>query len=337
VADYTKIKKWLESPKDVVILSHRNPDGDAIGSTLALQLFLEQSFHNVKIIYPSEYPKVFSWMPKVEKTLTYDLMPEASLNAIQKAQVIFLLDFNSLERIDKMGDAVKANSCPKIMLDHHLDPEPIADEIISITSASSTSEIVFDFIIGLSGSMKPISIDIANCIYTGIVTDTGSFRYGTHPDLFRKVASLLELGLDDSTIQDLIFNCLEEKYLKLLGYCLWEKMEIIPEYNTGLITLSREDYHKFEIQRGDTEGIVNYLLMLKDIKIAAFITEQPSIVKLSLRSKGDISVQEICRDHFKGGGHKNASGGALYSSLPAVVKKFKEILPQYFKAQKTIS
>ncbi len=325
-----EISKLLSSPKDVVIFSHRNPDGDALGSSLALCHYLTGIHHSVKIIFPSEYPIIFSWMPGSDKVLVYDLSPNECIASIKQANLIFCLDFSSLDRIDKMGEFVNQQTCPKIIIDHHLDPEPFADYIISDTSASSTCEMIYDFISDLHGKEK-ITEEIAACIYTGIVTDTGSFKYSTTPAVFRKVADLLEAGVNDVLLQNLIHNRLQEKYLRLLGYCLYEKMEIMPEVKTGLISLSREDYIKFDIQRGDTEGIVNYLLMLENVDIAALITEQPTIVKLSLRSKGDISVQEICRDHFKGGGHKNASGGAVYGTLCQTVKKFKEVIPKYFK------
>lgn len=325
-----EILQLLDNPQDVVILSHRNPDGDALGSSLAMYHFLTELHHSVKIILPSEYPNIYSWMPGAEKVIIYDLYPEESKKAIETASFIVCLDFSSLDRIDKMGEFVSNSSAKKLIIDHHLDPEPFAHYLISNILSSSTAEMIFDFILEFKGKAK-LTKTIGSCIYTGIVTDTGSFKYATSADLFRKVAELIEVGVNDYLLQNLINNCLEEKYLRLLGFCLYERMEILPEYRTALIGLSREDYKKFDIQRGDTEGIVNYLLMMKDIDIAALITEQPTIIKLSLRSKGDISVQEICRDHFKGGGHKNASGGSVYGSLAQTVKKFKEIIPKYYK------
>lgn len=325
-----EILKLIGSPKDVVLFSHRNPDGDALGSTLAMMHYLTAMHHSVKIIYPSDYPIGFNWMPGLDKVIIYDIDAVACKAAIDQSNLMIFLDFSSLDRIDKMGEWVENHQCPKITIDHHLDPEPFADYIISNTNASSTCEMVYDFIKELHG-LKAITKTIASCIYTGIVTDTGSFKYSTSSELFRKVADLMDAGIDDVLLQNLIHNCLQEKYLRLLGYCLYEKMELIPEYKTGIISLSREDYLKFDIQRGDTEGIVNFLLMLEDIDIAALITEQPTIIKLSLRSKGDISVQEICRDHFKGGGHKNASGGAVYGTLSQTIKKFKDIIPNYYK------
>lgn len=267
-------------------------------------------------------------MPAVQNILIYDTDPEESQQFIERAQIIFYLDFNALDRIDKVGELTEARRCTKIMIDHHLYPDPMADYLISDTTASSTCELVYDFIDRL-GDKQKIDKTIAECIFTGILTDTGSFKYSTSPKVFRLAAELIESGVDDYLLQDLIFNSLEEKYLRLLGYCLNRRLEILDEYSTGIITLSKEDYELFNIQRGDTEGIVNYLLKLKHIKMAAFITEQPTIVKISLRSKGDFSVQEIAKKHFKGGGHKNAAGGYSFQNLKITVRKFKEILEEY--------
>ncbi len=325
-----ELKSLLAIPKDVLITTHRNPDGDAIGSSLALYHYLNKLGHTVRIITPSEYPDFLTWMPDAEKIIIYDIEPELSKEVVERSDIIFCLDFNALDRIDKLGELVAAQKAVKVMIDHHLYPEPFADHVFSDTTASSTCEMIYDFIEKI-GDRNKLDRLIGECIFTGIVTDTGSFKYSTSPKLFRIVADLLELGVDDYLLQDLIFNSLKEKNLSLLGYCLYHRMEILEAYNTGIITLTKEDYTTFDIQRGDTEGIVNYLLKVKNVRLAAFITEQPTIVKLSLRSKGDFSVQEIARKHFKGGGHKNAAGGASFRSLRATVNRFKAILPEYQK------
>lgn len=307
---------------------HRNPDGDAIGSTLGLFHFLKEFGHTIFLVSPSEYPDAFCWMPGVEQIIIYDIEPERTKEVIERSDMIFCLDFNSLDRIDKVGDMVRPLKNEKVMIDHHLYPEPFADIVFSDASASSTCEMVYDVILGM-GYASRINRLIGDCLFSGILTDTGSFKYGTSPKLFRIVADLLERGVDDYLLQDLIFNSLKEKHLRLLGHCLHNRMEILDEFRTGIIMLTKEDYTEFDIQRGDTEGIVNYILKLKNIKMAAFIMEQPTIVKISLRSKGDFSVQEIAKRHFKGGGHKNASGGSSYQSLDATVRRFKSLLPRY--------
>ncbi len=323
-----ELKVLLNRPQDVIIISHRNPDGDAIGSSLALYHFLQGLGHTPKVIFPSEYPESFSWLPGIHDTIVYDLEPDESKDLVEKAGLFFCLDFNALDRIDKLGDLMMTNEAPKVMIDHHLYPEGFADFTLSETSASSTCELIFDFIRMLEMG-RYMTIPVAECIFTGIITDTGSFRYSTSPKLYRVVADLVEMGIDDYALQDLINNNMDEKHLRLLGHCLYNRMEVLEEYATAIITLTKEDYTEFDIQRGDTEGIVNYLLRLRKITLAAFITEQPTIVKISLRSKGDFSVQEICQKHFKGGGHRNASGGASFIGLRATVRKFMELLPLY--------
>ncbi len=328
----SEIKELLTYPKQVAIISHRNPDGDALGSALALKLFLDQKGHMVKVVMPSEYPSGFGYLPEIDNVIISDEEPDIATKAFQDAQIIFCLDFNSLDRIDKMGKVIHETSCTKLLIDHHLDPEPFADYMLTDTDASSTCELVYEFI-HMLGEESRIGPRIGDCLLTGIITDTGSFKYNTRPNTYRVSASLKEAGVDDYRLQDKIYNCLQEKQLRLLGHCLANRMELLPEYRTGIIHLTKEDYKTFDIRRGDTEGIVNYMLMMRHIDVAAFITEQPTIVKISLRSKGDISVQEIARNHFNGGGHKNASGGSAYAKLEDILTKFKNVIPRYVKKQ----
>lgn len=317
----------LEMPKDVVILTHRNPDGDAIGSSLGLSLFLQKQGHSVDIIAPSDYPDFLSYLPGVDEITVYDNDPDRAKEIVDRSNLVFLLDFNSLDRIDKAGELLN-DQAPRIMIDHHLYPEPCADYIFSDTTASSTCEMVFDFIDAL-GLKREIDHRIGDCLFTGILTDTGSFRYSTSPKLFRVVAQLIEAGVDEYKIQDLIFNSQTEKQLRLLGHCLYNRMEVLPELHTGIIWLTKEDYAKFDIQRGDTEGVVNFILRMRNVMMAAFIHEQPTIVKISLRSKGDLDVQDIAKRNFRGGGHKNAAGGASFQNLRVTLRRFKKMLPEY--------
>ncbi len=325
------IKSFLSVPRDICITSHRNPDGDAIGSSLGLALFLTKQGHTVKVTMPSEYPVFFSWMPQIDSIIIYDTDVEYSKKALEDADLIFALDYNSLDRIDKMGEYIHGLNKKIALIDHHLLPDIDAEFALSDTTASSTSELIYLFISYLGGE-DLIDKDIAECLYTGIVTDTGSFKYSTSARVFRIVGNLLDKGVDDYTLQNLIYNSLPEKNLRLLGHCLINRMEIFPEYRAGIIWLTKEDYETFDIRRGDTEGIVNYLLMIGNVVFATFITEQPNIVKLSFRSKGDFSVQEVARRHFKGGGHKNASGGSSFKGLNATLYKLKSLLPQYKEA-----
>ena len=323
-----EIKDLLSSPKQIVILSHRNPDGDAVGSTIGLGLLLQKLHHNVKVVLPSEYPNMLSYIPAQEMIHIFDLQHDECRDIVDKADLIFLLDFNGLDRIDKLGENVQFSTKPKIMIDHHIDPEPIADYFLSETEASSTCELVYKFT-ELLGLTHLLNVDAGTALFTGLITDTGSFKFATRPYTYEVASKLKQLGVDDYTLQNKIFNSLKEKQLRLLGHCLANRFERIEGYDAGYIYLTRQDYLDFDIQRGDTEGIVNYMLMVHNINVAALITKQPSLVKISLRSKGDINVQEMAVKHFKGGGHKNASGGAAYAKLEDVIDRYKKVVVNY--------
>lgn len=327
----SELKELLSSPKNIVITSHRNPDGDAIGSSLGLKHFLTKLNHKVTVAFPSEYPDFVSFLPDARYILIHDANPDFVEKALDEADIVFALDFNALSRIDSMGDYIAQNckETTKVLIDHHLEPENFANYTLSDTTASSTCELVYEFVMQLDWE-EHVDKRIGTCLFTGILTDTGSFKYSTSPRLYTIASKLKALGVDDYSLQFELFNSQNEKQLRLLSYCLSnQSMEIFHEYNAGIIVLSKSDYEYFNIQRGDTEGIVNFILRIKNIRFAALITEQPKIVKLSLRSKGNFSVQEIAQKYFKGGGHKNASGGISYQTLRGTVEKFKKILPKY--------
>ena len=330
--NFKKLQSFLETPRDILITSHRNPDGDAVGSSLALMHFLKSKFHTVYVSLPSDYPDNFAWMEGAEDILIYDSKVKRVNKIIDNADLVFALDYNGLDRIDKMGEYIAQSGVPVAMIDHHLDPKDFSEYTLSDPSASSTCELIYDFIKKLDKT-SPLDVKVGEYIYTGILTDTGSFRHAISSKLFKTCAKLLESGVDAAKVQMLVFNSLPEKNLRLLGYCLNKRMEILLDIKVGIITLTKKDYEDFDIQRGDTEGIVNYLLMLKNVKIAAFVTEQPKIVKLSLRSKGDYAVNEIASAHFKGGGHKNAAGGASFSGLKSTVNKLKKILTETYSVE----
>ena len=326
--DTPQIKDLIGFPQDIVITSHRNPDGDAIGSTLALAAFLRKMNHTVQVILPSEYPDVYGFLKGIDDILIYDLEPARSDEYIKNAKLTFCLDFNSLERIDKVGMSIKESNAKIVMIDHHMDPEPFYDHGISTPAASSTCEMVYIFMKDI-GKDDMVDREIGEALMTGILTDTGSFKHNTNQNTYQIAGQLKAKGVDDYYLQDKIFNSMTEKQLRLLGHCLNNRMELIPKHKTGIIFLNKHDYEVFDIQRGDSEGIVNYLLMVKHIDVAIFVRQQPKIIKMSFRSKGDISVQALARDHFKGGGHKNASGGHAYGSLNKVLDKIKSVIPDY--------
>jgi phosphoesterase RecJ-like protein len=321
------LRSFLDTPRKIVLFGHRNPDGDAIGSTLGLKRYLTPLGHEVKIIVPSELPSFLNFLEGVEDVMVFDTHAEECKTSMTAADLFILMDFNSLERIDKAGEFVATlPDTPRVLIDHHLEPEEnIAQVIVSEPSASSTCELVYTTIKAM-GDADKVTPYIAEPLMVGILTDTGGFSYATNAQLFRVVGELFEVGVDNEKLQTAIFNSMTEKQLRILGHCLANRMEIIPEHNAGLITLTKRDYEQFDIRRGDTEGIVNYLLRVQGVDLAAFITEQPNITKLSLRSRGDISVQKMAAEYFKGGGHKNASGGYSHSGLRSTVSRFREAL-----------
>lgn len=325
------LHQLIRQPSRVVIVTHKNPDGDALGSTLALAAVLSRLLHNVTVILPNEFPPVFNFLPGIEKVIIGEMRPDEAVDAFEKADIIFCLDFNSLDRIDRFALDVMASRAVKILIDHHIDPEPFADHIISNPKASSTAELLYDFMIEM-GLEKYIDTPVAEALYTGILMDTGSFRYGTNPRVFEIAAALKRTGMDDYMLQIRLFNSMTEKQLKLLGHCLANRMELMSEYQAGIIWLDKEDYKTWSIGRGDTEGIVNYILMVRNMKLAVFISEQQNVTKLSFRSKGNINVQEICHQFFNGGGHRNAAGGQMKANIQETLARVKEIIPQTMNA-----
>ena len=318
----------IKGSKKIIITTHRNPDGDAIGSSLALQKVLLKMGIDVSIIMPSSAPNFLSWLSGCEDIIIYDFDTELSAKKVEEADIIFCLDFNQLERIDKLGEMIRQANGVKVLIDHHLNPSDFATFKYSSTQVSSTCEMLYSWLC-IHELEKFIDGSIATALYVGILTDTGSFKFGTSPQLFRIAANLLEYGIDDVEIQNKLFNSSSEKRLRLYGHCLTNRMDVFEEYATGIIWLTKEDYEQFSIERGDTEGIVNALLQIEKVVMGIFIHEQPTVVKLSLRSKGDFSVEEIARKYFKGGGHRNASGGISFLSLDQTMEKIKEILPNY--------
>jgi phosphoesterase RecJ-like protein len=320
------LRQLIRQPSHVVIVTHKNPDGDALGSTLALAAVLSKLLHNVTVVLPNDFPPVFNFLAGIEKVIIGEMNPEDAVASFERADIIFCLDFNALDRIDRFGLDVMASRAVKVLIDHHIDPEPFADHNYTNHEASSTAELIYDFLLDM-GLEKYIDVPIAEALYTGILMDTGSFRYGTNPRVFEISAALKRIGMDDYMLQIRLFNSMTEKQLKLLGHCLANRMELMSEYQAGIIWLDKDDYKQWSIGRGDTEGIVNYILMVRNMKLAVFISEQQNVTKLSFRSKGNINVQEICHTYFNGGGHRNASGGQIKASIEETLAKVKEIIP----------
>lgn len=316
----------LKEPKKVFITTHHKPDGDAIGSMMGLYHYLVKKGHSVIPVSPSEIPEFLMWIPGVEHMINYEAEPKNANDALNKADIIFCLDFNDYSRTKHMTAQLEAAAQPKILIDHHLLPKPYWDYGMSIPSKSSTCEMVYDFI-NLCGDNALIDTNIAECIYTGTMTDTGSFRFSVvTADVHKMVADLLSKGLNHTKVHEEINDSWTIKRMQFLGYVLLERMEIFPKYRTGLIALSKEDLKLFDITTGDLEGLVNYPLSIANIKFAVMITERNDEVKLSLRSKGNYDVNAIARQYFNGGGHANAAGGSSKSSFKDTVTYFKQIL-----------
>jgi phosphoesterase RecJ-like protein len=328
--DISKVKDLLEGKKKIVIVPHKGPDGDAMGSTLALKILLEGLGHYVNLIAPNDYPDFLKWMPYEEETLIYDRETEKCNNLIAEAEVIFTLDFNHLSRAGDMYRPLQEAKAAFVMIDHHQQPDDYAHVTYSDVTMCSTCQMVYHFIENI-GLAQKISPQIATCLYTGIMTDTGSFRYRSTTSLtHRVIADLIEKGADNTSIHENVFDTSSYSQLQLLG-CALQNLRVVEGYRTAYITLSQEELDRHNFKKGDTEGFANYGLSLEGIVFAAIFIENEAekIVKISLRSKGTFSVNEFARQHFEGGGHTNAAGGKSDLSLQETVERFISILPAY--------
>jgi len=328
-----KIKILLASPKNIVIVPHKNPDGDAMGSTVGLYHFLKQYNHNATVISPNDYPNFLKWIPGNNQVLIHDYQTETCNNLIEKADVIFTLDFNALHRTGNMETVLEKSKAIKILIDHHQSPDNYAQYIYSDVSMSSTCQMVYQFI-HLLGDTHLIDSNIASCLYLGIMTDTGSFRFPcTTSNTHIIVADLIEKGANSAYIHNQVYDTNSYERLQLLG-CALNNLKVIPELRTAYITLTQDELNKYNFKKGDTEGVVNYGLSLENIIFAAIFIEdkQEGIIKISLRSKGNFSVNDFSRAHFNGGGHINAAGGRSDLSLNDTINKFIAILPDYSNA-----
>ena len=325
-----EITAELSKANNIVIVPHKGPDGDAMGSTLALMHFLNNKGHHASVIAPNEYPNFLKWLPGNDEVIIYEENKKRADEIIEKAEIIFTLDFNDLSRCGNMKDALEASEATFIMIDHHQEPADYADYTYSDTSMSSTCEMVYHFIERLRAKNK-ITPEIASCLYTGIMTDTGSFRFSsTTPNTHRVVADLIEKGAENSKIHQDVFDTNSESRLQLLGVAL-QNLKVNRQFRTAYITISQEELDAHNFKKGDTEGFVNYGLSLDGIIFAAIFIEnkQEGIIKISFRSKGDFSVNTFARAHFNGGGHNNAAGGRSEISMNDTIVKFNSLLPEY--------
>ncbi|HZW69298.1 MAG TPA: bifunctional oligoribonuclease/PAP phosphatase NrnA [Hanamia sp.] len=319
----------LSEPKKIAITFHQKPDADAMGSGLGLYNFLIQFGHTVSVISPTNWPSFLNWMPGAKKVLDFELQKEEALNVLEKTDWLFCLDFNVLSRTKNMEPVIEGLNCTRILIDHHQQPQTeFFDYGWSDVNKSSTAEMVFDFIMA-SGNEEKINSEVAECLYAGVMTDTGSFRFNSaSSDVHKMVAKLKERGLNHSQVHENLFdNFLETRY-RFFGNTLLNRMELFYEYNTALIAIPQKDLIRFNVKTGDTEGLVNFPLSIKGIRLAAVIIDRGDERKSSFRSKGGFDVNSFARKYFNGGGHFNAAGGKNKEPLEEVIAKFKKAIKE---------
>lgn len=320
----------LHSPKNIVITCHQKPDGDAMGSTLGLYHALIQLQHQVTVISPTNWANFLNWMPGVDAVIDYEAKKQQAEQITMAADWIFCLDFNALHRTKNFANILSKTTAQKILIDHHEQPETTAFAYgISNTQKSSTCEMVYDFLME-AGLQNTINTQVATCLYTGVMTDTGSFRFAsTTASVHTMVAHFKKIGLQHTPIHDNIYDNFLENRLRFIGFVLSNRMDVFYEYNTALMYVYSADLKKYDIKTGDTEGLVNYLLTIEGIRFAAIVVDRDEERKWSFRSKGQFDVNTFARKHFEGGGHFNAAGGRSNDSVDVCVQKFIATLPDY--------
>jgi bifunctional oligoribonuclease and PAP phosphatase NrnA len=325
----TYFRKLVSEPSNILITAHHNPDGDTIGASLALYHFLKLIGHKVNVLVPNDPPSFLKWMPGSHELLIYQSDAAQGNELIANAEIIFCMDYNAIARVKLFSDQLGASTATKVLIDHHLQPENEFDLSFSVTAVSSTSELLFK-ILDEAGFSDSISMEMAVCLFAGIMTDTGSFSYACNrPDTFQITARLIAIGIDVEKIHRLVYDTYSESRMRLLGYCLSDRLKVLPQYGTAYIWLTKEDLEKFDYQPGDTEGVVNYALSIQNVSLAALFTERNDRIRLSLRSKGEFSVNDLARKHYNGGGHRNAAGADSFLSMELTLKHFESILEEY--------
>jgi len=328
-----RIQKLLLKPANIAIIGHVNPDGDTVGSSLALSFLFRKMGHQCQVLIPDNLDYTLTWLPEADNIIISRKKPEQAKEHITEADIIFCVDYNSLDRIDNMAQFVRENTkAPRILIDHHLDPKlDDFDIAISDSNTSSVAELTYNLIKDLEKE-ELIDTDIATALYVGVITDTGSLSYGCdNTSVFRVVADLIDMGINVQQIRTSLYNVFPESRLRLLGYGLYVKLKVIKSLRTAYIVLTQDELKRLHYQKGDTEGLVNYCITLKNIVFGCIVIEQTDRIQLSFRSRGNFDVSRIATQHFEGGGHKNASGGSSYVSVEKTVNKLESILPMYRK------
>jgi len=326
----TEVYPLLTQPARIAITTHQKPDPDAMGSSLALCHMLRKFGHQVTVISPTNWADFLKWMPGASEVIDFEACREKAIKALNETEWLFCLDYNIFDRTKNLAPHLRALTCKKVLIDHHQQPDtPSFDYGVSNVEKSSTCEMVYDFFID-GGWTDRIDLPIAQCLYAGIIGDTGSFRFkAATASVHRMVAFLKDLGLDHTSIHEALYDNFLENRLRFIGHVLSNRMEVFYEYNTALISISKGDLLRFNIRTGDTEGLVNFPLSIQGIKFAGLVIDRDEERKWSFRSKGNFDVNTFAREHFEGGGHFNAAGGRSSESLEATTQKFKNVLKQY--------
>ena len=326
------VSRLLQIPRKIVLASHKNPDGDTLGAALAMMHYLRKKGHEVTMVVPNDFPGYYNWLPGADEFVVFDRDAKKVRAALEQGDLLFCLDFNSLDRTGNMAPDLEKFSGKKIVIDHHLEPSDEFDHYFSVTTVSSTGELVFEVIEAL-GDLSLVGKNEALALYTCIMTDTGSFSYNcNYSRTYHIVAQLIEKGVDAAKVHKLVYDTFTENRLRLLGYALSNRLLVWDDLHTAVIYLTREDLKKYNYRVGDTEGLVNYGLSMEKINLAVLLTEKDNQIRMSFRSKGDFSVNRLARDFFSGGGHKNASGGTSRIGMENTIAKLKEVL-QHFKEE----
>ena len=328
-----EFKNAIINANDIVIIPHHNPDGDAIGAALGLQILLKKMHKKAIVVSPSKYPEFLQWLPDNNNVLIYPYKKNTIIQTVTNADLIFYVDFNSFKRLENFEESfLKINRKAKtILIDHHPEPLGIADICFSDTTVSSTSELVYK-IIEDADFTEFVNTNIAECLFTGIITDTGLLNYNSsNPQTFEIVSKLLTYKIDKQNIIDNVYNNFSANRMRLMGYCLNEKMEVLENYNSAVIWLNTDELQKYDFKAGDTEGFVNLPLSIKNIDFSAIFIEKKDFIKTSFRSKGSFPANDFAKKYFNGGGHLNAAGGKCFLSLSESIEKFKKSLIEFYE------
>ncbi len=325
------IKEWISSSSRVAVLTHTNPDGDAIGSSLALALALSQQGIDAQVIIPDGLPDFLRWLPGIERSTTFAYKKEKAVEIIEGADLIFCLDFNDPKRLGGVEEYLAKSTARKVLIDHHQDPVQFTDIAISDTWRGSVGEMIYLFLKEVF-KHEILNKEIATCLYVAIMTDTGNFSYASsYPEIFHVVGDLMKYDLEKDKIYSSVYDAFSEDRMHLQGYCMQEKMVILPQYHTAYISLTDEELTRFNHRKGDTEGFVNIPFSVKGIRFTALFVEKKDRIKVSFRSRGSFPVNRIAAENYNGGGHINAAGGDSFDSMELTLSKFESLLPEYSK------